>query len=59
MMLRPAGSDADVLVHMIDEYAEFLAKLPWTPSAILEGGVFLPPHGLQPGMLPGILECTC
>ena len=45
MMLRPRGSDADVLVHMIDEYSEFLANLPWTPTAILEGGHF--PHTQQ------------
>ncbi|KAK9902838.1 hypothetical protein WJX75_008184 [Coccomyxa subellipsoidea] len=38
MMLRPKGSDVDTLVHMIDEYSEFLAILPWAPTTILEGG---------------------
>jgi hypothetical protein len=57
MMLRPKGSDVDTLVHMIDEYSEFLAILPWAPTTILEGGYFPPtamnkPPNLQSCLLP-------
>ena len=37
-MIRPNGSDVEVLAYTIPHYSSILQRLPWAPSAILEGG---------------------
>ena len=37
-MIRPNGSDVEVLAYTIPHYSAILQKMPWAPTAILEGG---------------------
>ena len=38
VVIRPNGSDIQVLAYTIPHYSAILQRLPWAPSAILEGG---------------------